>query len=277
MANRNRQLTVFIDGESYYTAQKAQDVLEMTYSAVRNQVLAGNITAKTPKGKRQLYYRGKDVERLAREVKALMIHRRNKPTKFERVKTREEMEECLEISQALFNVGRGLLDENMKVLEKNPETYYLLKDEDQIVGFTIIWPIKQEKLNNILAQTLPVKALPDDIEVFEEGKSVDIYIATIGVKPVFNKAEKHSYGARLISGLIETIINLGERGIPIGVIAARSNMPEGIRLMRGLGFTEIKPLSPERRTFVINIKESGIPFVQEYQKALEESRTTAHT
>jgi hypothetical protein len=35
--------------------------------------------------------------------------------------------------------------------------------------------------------------------------------------------------------------------------------PEGIRLVKGIGFTGIEPLTPGRRTFVINIKGSGIP------------------
>jgi hypothetical protein len=58
------------------------------------------------------------------------------------------------------------------------------------------------------------------------------------------------------------------RGIPLGTIAARSNTPDGIRLMKGIGFTEIEPLTPERRTFVINIKESGIPFVMKYKEKI---------
>jgi hypothetical protein len=38
-------------------------------------------------------------------------------------------------------------------------------------------------------------------------------------------------------------------------------MPDGVRLMKHIGFTEMIPLTPERRTFSINVKESGIPFV----------------
>jgi hypothetical protein len=273
MPTRNRQLTAVVDGELYYAAQKAQEVLEMTYSAIRNQVIAGNITAKTPKGKRQLYYKAKDVDQLSRELKVFTAHRRNKPTQFERLRTREEMEKCQEISQALFGVQREITD-LMKTVEKNPETYHVLKDENQIIGYTAMWPLKSEKLNNILAQTLPVQVSAEDIEAFERGKSIDLYIVVIAIKPTFTREEKRSYGARLISGLIGVIENLGERGIPIGTIAARSDMPDGIRLMKGIGFTEIEALTPERRTFVINVKESGIPLIRRYKKALEESRST---
>lgn len=48
-------------------------------------------------------------------------------------------------------------------------------------------------------------------------------------------------------------------------------MPDGIRLMRHAGFTEIEPLTPERRTFVIDVEESGISFVMQYKGLLSKS------
>ncbi len=38
--------------------------------------------------------------------------------------------------------------------------------------------------------------------------------------------------------------------------------------MKGIGFAEIESLTPERRTFIINIKESGIPFVMKYKEKI---------
>ncbi len=259
--------------KEYYTAAQVKKKLGITDGQLYNYVRYEHLTRIIPPGRKQGVYKRDEVDQLARDLHSFMAHRKAQPTRFERLKTREEMEKCQEISQALFGVKRDIVD-LMKTVEKNPETYYVLKDEDEIIGYTALWPVKSEKLNDILAQTLPVQITPEDIEVFEPGKSIDLYLVVIGVKPVFNKQEKHFYGARLISGLIRVIENLGKRGIIIGTIAARSNMPEGIRLLRRMGFTEIKPLTPERRTFVINIKESGIPFIQEYQKALEESGVT---
>lgn len=271
MTTRNRQLVIFINGEPYYSAQKAQEELNMTYSGLRNQVIAGNIKSEIPKGKRQAYYRGKDVEQLAREFKIYTIQRNNKKTEFIRVTNEEEMMQCMEISKALFGSQRGDIEKHMKILEKNPETYYMVKDEEQAIGYTAIWPVKSEVLEDLLSQTIPIKISPRNIEKFEHGKNIDIYVNVIGIKPGFTLQEKRVYGSKLISGLIGVIVDLGERGVPIDIIAARSNMPDGIRLMKGIGFTEIEPATPERRTFVINIKESGIPFVLQYKKALQEA------
>ncbi len=268
MAIKNRQSTIFINGEAYYTAQKAREVLNMTYSGLKYQVMIGNIKAEIPKGRRQSYYRTKDVEQIAKDVKSLSLYRRNKPTQFARVETREEMIACQEISQALFNVGRDMVDKRMEILKRNPDTYYMLKDEDQIIGYTAIWPVQPDKLNSLLAQTIPVKISPVDIEVFESGKIIDIYIDVMAIKPVFTREEKRLYAARLIAGIIEVILNLGERGVIIGTIAARSNIPEGIRLLKGIGFAEIEPFTPERRTFIIEVSKSGIPYIIDYKNRL---------
>jgi hypothetical protein len=269
---RSRPTVIAINGEPYYSAQKAEEVLDMTYSGLRYQVTTGNIDVQTPKGRRQQYYRAADVEQVARDLKAFSLHRKNKPTQFTRVQTLEEMKECMEISKALFGAERGDIAKHMGIIAKNPETYYMIKDEDQAIGYTAIWPVKPSKLDNLLAQTIPVKISPDDIETFERGKPIALYINVIGVKPGFSSDEKRSYGARLVSGLIDVIINLGKRGVPIEIIGARSNMPDGIRLMKGIGFTEIESFTPERRTFIIKIKESGIPFVLQYKKALREAQ-----
>jgi hypothetical protein len=268
---RSRSPVIAIDGQPYYSAQKAEEVLDMTYSGLRYQVTVGNIDAKTPKGRRQLYYRAADVEQVARDMKAFSLHRKNKPTQFVKVQTLEEMEECMEISKALFGAERGDVAKHMGIIAKNPETYYMIKDEDQVIGYTAIWPVKPNKLNDLLAQTIPIKISPNDIEIFERGKPIALYINVIGIKPSFSPDEKRSYGARLVSGLIDVITSLGKRGVPIEIIGARSNMPDGIRLMKGIGFTEIEPFTPERRTFIIRIKESGIPFVLQYKKALHEA------
>jgi len=92
--------------KEYYTAKEAQEVLGMTYSALRNQVNAGHIKSIISPGKRQAVYDKKDVNILERELSAFMMHRKTKSTKLMRVSTKEEMIECVEISQALFGIRK---------------------------------------------------------------------------------------------------------------------------------------------------------------------------
>src|ERR1700686_1903599 len=107
MPTKNRQSTISINGEAYYTAQKAQEALDMTYSGLKYQVSIGNIKSEIPKGRRQSYYRAKDVEQVSSDLKSFSIQRRNKPIQFITVTTKEDIEKCMEISRALFGSQRG--------------------------------------------------------------------------------------------------------------------------------------------------------------------------
>ena len=56
--------------KNYYTAKEAQEILNMTYSALRNQVNIGNIHSFVPPGRRQAVYLKEDVDQLSREIEA---------------------------------------------------------------------------------------------------------------------------------------------------------------------------------------------------------------
>lgn len=258
------------EGKEYYTAAQAKKILGITDGMLYNYIDNGALERIIPPGKKQGIYKRSEVDQLARELQTFIVTRKTKPTKFMRVTTREEMIECQEISQALFGVGRTTVDERMKLLEKNPITYHLLRNEDQIIGYVALMPLKPRRLEKVLKQTIPVTIEPEDIEELKEGSTIDLYLHAIGIRPGFTLAEKHTYGSRLVAELISQIIELGKQGITIGTIAARSNMPDGIRLMRHAGFTEIEPLTPERRTFIIEVKESGIPFAKHYKDSLKQ-------
>lgn len=273
MPARKRQFVVLIEGEPYYSAQKAEEKLKMTYSGLRYQVSVGNIQSEIPKGRKQAYYRAKDVEELAKELQTYALNRK-KTTELLRVSTKEEMTACLEIAQAAFGPGRATPDERMQILEKNPDLYYLLRDNDQPIGYFAILPVKPGRLEHVLNQTLPTRIDTEDVADFNEDKNIDLYLHAMAVKPGFTLAEKRSYSARLIAGLISVVIEWGRKGITINTIAARSGMPDGIRIMKHAGFTEIEPLTPDRRTFIIDVKQSGIPFLMEYKAALKEASAT---
>jgi hypothetical protein len=68
---------------------------------------------------------------------------------------------------------------------------------------------------------------------------------------------------------MKTIIELAKGGIIIDTFYARSDTPDGIRILTQ-GFTET-PSDTYARNFIIRVKESGIPFIQDYKRALGES------
>ena len=266
-------------------------ILNKSSSTLRSLVEKGLIEKVVRPGYKHGYYTKKSVDQYLeenllfdemyssteikeREREKMVTTRRKMHPHLIKVETIKEMAECAELSQEIFGVGKGMEEDRMRIVEKNPDTYYLLRRDEEPIGWFSIMPLKKGNLERVLRQTLPVKIEPEYIESFEKGKRLDLYLTAIGTKPGLSLEEKREYGSMLVRQLIRLITGLGTKGVKIGKIAARSNMPDGVRLMKHIGFTEIVPLTPERRTFVINIEESGIPFILQYKKNLEESKAT---
>ena len=91
-------------------------------------------------------------------------------------------------------------------------------------------------------------------------------------------SQKRLWGEKLILGARDVLLDLGKRGVVIRTIKAHSFTPDGIRLMRHIGFTETVPKAPGLRDFMIDVEQSGLPFIREYKEALkkwqEESNQT---
>lgn len=102
----------------------------------------------------------------------------------------------------------------MKWAKKNPDIFYVLKKDEEVIGFTYILPLKKgsDKLEMLLrsnfAGEVPIGL--DDIEEFNPGKHVDLYVVAIGMKPSVKYPKKRVYAAMLISHLMDNIIEAGK-------------------------------------------------------------------
>lgn len=144
------------------------------------------------------------------------------------------------------------------------------------MGYANILPLKTgtDKIKRLLGDITTVDITPDDIVEFRPGMHTDLYVMSIGVRPNDDITEKHNLGSHIISGLRRLLIDFGRKGAIIESIVGRNETPDGIRLMRHIRFTEIEPLLPGKRAFIITVEESGIPLIMQYKEALRESKAT---
>jgi hypothetical protein len=257
----------------YYTAKEARDLLGMTHSALLNQVAAGNLQRIIPPGRRQGVYLREEVDQLKREMESWLISRRaskKEPARFVKA-TLEDLPEAVALADAVFGSHLTIpLEKRIEWLKKNPDIDYLLKQEGQIVGYFSIAPLRPSTIDDLLSQRRLAKDLcADDILPYEPGKSVELYGMAIGVRPGVSLSQKREWGMALILGARKVLLDLGRRGIVITHIRAHSSKPDGIRLMRHIGFTETIAAFPGLRDFVIDVEPSGLPFVVEYKEALK--------
>lgn len=258
--------------QGYYTLTEAAKILNLSNAMVRRYVEKGKIHYYQIQGREHGFYLKEDVDTLANELNAFMLMQSKTSSTFERV-TERDLKATVEITRVLFGLRdapEATLARRLSWIRKAPDILYVLKSEGTVVGYFIWLPLKPEKIMNILNGTEYSQEInPEEIETFEPGKPLHIYLMGIGVRPGVSHFEKRSYGARLIAGVMKTIIEMGRRGIVIDTFYARSDTPDGIRILTQ-GFTETQS-ETHARNFIIKVKESGIPFIQEYKRALNES------
>ena len=153
-------------------------------------------------------------------------------------------------------------------MERNPDICYVSKYQGKVVGYTTILPLDQDKIERILSNEDFVKDIkPEEIKPFDSKTPVDIYIMTMVTDPNLSRVQKRTFGANMVRKLEEVILGLGKRGVSINNLYARSDTPDGVRILRKMGFMEI-PSVTSLRNFVINVEESGVPLIQEYKALL---------
>jgi hypothetical protein len=264
-------MAVKLKSKEFCTAAETKQILGITDGMLYNFVDNGALERIIPPGKKQGVYRRSQVEQLARELKVFVATGKKITSTFARA-TVEDIPACARISQA--NFGAHYDEEKQKAwMEKNPDICYVVRnrDNDKVIGYVLFQPLKAEKIEKILREEeFSLEVETAEIETFEPGKPVNLYMASIAIDPSVTLTEKRMYAARLLSGLMRELIELGRKGIVINTIVSRSSTKDGIRLMRSMGFTEI-PSITDKKNFIIEVGKSGLKEIMQYKQALLES------
>jgi hypothetical protein len=259
-------------GWQYYTAKEVKEKLGITQGELNTFIRNGTLRPETPPGKKQGVYNRTHVDQLIRERQAFMALPQKTSSVFRKAAA-EDIPATVEITRVLFGLRESpetTLARRQAWFQQNQGLFYVLKSAEQIVGYILLLPLKPEKIEKIVrgeeyAQDTDASEIAD----FTSAKPLHIYLMGMGVIPGVSYYEKRSYGARLVAGIMKVLVDLGKSGIVIETITARSDTPDGIRLLKR-GFTEI-PTTTHARNFIINVRESGIPIIVSYKEALKAS------
>ncbi len=260
--------------KEYYTPKEARELLGMTYSGLQNQVNIGNLHPVTPPGRKQKVYPKKEVDELKVELEAWSLSRQiaraAPPARFVKA-TVDDMPQAVALADIVFGgVNTISLETRIEWLQKNPDIDYLLKQGDQIVGYFSLVPLRSETIKDLLHKRRLAKDLmAEDILPYVPGEMVDLYGMALGVRPGVSLNQKRTWGEIILLGARRVIVELGQRGIILRTIKAHSTTPDGINLMRHIGFTEVVSSIPGTHDFVIDVERSGLPFMMDYKAALK--------
>ena len=265
------------ESKDYYTAAQVKTILGITDGMLYNYIDNGALQRVIPPGKKQGVYRRDQVNQLARDLKVFIVTRSEGKTLFEKA-TKEDVPACIQIGTASYpNIQQPVtsLETRLAWFNKNPDMYYIVRHGEEIVGYTTIIPMKEEKIKAILEnKEYLADVKPEDIEEFAPGKELYVYISTMRTKPGISKTEKRAYGVRLIGGLITTIMEMIKRGVNIKTLYSRSETVDGIRVLKHMGFTEI-PSTTYYKNYMLRIEEEGKQLWEKYENTFLRRKSIA--
>src|SRR5437660_1532327 len=267
--------------KGYYTLTEATRILNISEAMVREHVKKGKVTYFVPEGRKQGFYRKKDVDKLANELNAFLHFEDEEefiPSTFTTA-SEKDVYAVIDIIKAIFATEESESNATpperyISWLKKNAEIVYILKRKDEVIGFATTLPLKPNspKIQEILRANLlgEVDITTDDVETYEPGKHIQLYVVGIGIKPSLDQDLKRTYGSHLISGLITSIVELGRKGVILKEILAIGATRNGVKLLQAFGFSEIPSPKAGKRVFALKIEESGAPVSTQYKEALKE-------
>ena len=233
----------------------------------------GKIERIVPAGGSQGYYRIADVNALALQwsKEAREVEQSDGEDTHFRVATKEDMPEIVGLLIKVFG-GGDTTEKRNTWLDRNPKSAFVVRSHGKVRGCIFILSVSEEKITGLFGKdsygTSDIEA--KDILPFEIGKPTNLFLLSMASDDVgAGRTNRRKWGSMIVRGLFRHIEDLGKRGIPVRIVASRSSLPDGIRLMRHIGFWEMEPYG-KRKNFIIEMKRSGLDFAMKYKAAYRE-------
>ncbi len=264
--------------KNYLTAGEVKKLLGITDGMLYNFIDNGALKRIIPPGRKQGVYQKSQVEQLARDLNVFISTRDEYKTGFRKAE-KDDIPKCIELGMRSHpnaqQQGLTSLETRLSWLDKNPDLYYIIEHDGEIVGYTSIIPLEPKKIKEILdSRDLTMDITPEEIDKFKPGKPLHIYIATMRTEPNISKTQKRLYGVRLIEGLISTLVDMLENGVNIQALYGNSQTVDGIRMLKHMGFIEI-PSVTESKNYILELdKEYGKAAIEKYKRIAH--RTATH-
>ncbi|MGB8346537.1 MAG: hypothetical protein WCD86_16750 [Ktedonobacteraceae bacterium] len=267
----------------YITAADAISMLDISDATLSQYVKRGWLKRYGPLERKHKFYKLSEVEAIIAARNTFDEYQEKLPAFFEPA-TPGDIPTIVNIDERTFNADhqweeprelyiQWVGETYSRWLGKNPEAFSVLRDTaGKVVGYSIFLPLKKAIIDRFVRDEMSMSdILPDDVDLFEPGKPLHIYVIALCVDPVYKSKEvKHGYGKRLIQGLFNFMLDLARRGIEIETITARSYTPDGKRLLREMGMTHLRSPVPEKELFSIRVADSGFWALVRYSDLLDE-------
>lgn len=231
----------------FYTASEVMKKLNIANSTLYHYVDTGKIKKVIPPGRKEGYYPKADIDKLVRAQEIFILQYATDTTTFDKAQE-EDIAGITDLCVELFGKnGTANYETRLAQYKANPEIFYVLKQDELVVGYVGLFPLKKAAIDTIMSgmeeSSFRTNILaPENIVPFAPGQADDVFVV-IGARQEVKKST--IYGSRLISGTIEVLEHMARRGVIVKNLYATSRTRDGIRIMKGVGFEQVTPVTEE--------------------------------
>lgn len=266
-----------------YTAAEATKRLGLPKTTFHNYVRDGKIRKVVPPGQKEGFYPRVEIEKLAQARELFILLNSTEHSTFQKAQSEMDIKGIYELCIAIYGIGgTPSYEERLKIWHKNPYVYYILKQENIVVGYiSLIW-FKEEALNHLMGPTTKhsittsagtgVYAVTgvENIQTFTPGQPIDSLFISIGVRPGISNTEQRINALKLIRDTATILEEFAEQDMPVRKLYGTSERSDGIQLARKLGMREIKYEGDNIIRFELDLETSDSPLLTEYRRIIKE-------
>ncbi len=266
--------------KNFYTAAEAIKKLGMPRATFFNLAKTGKIKRIVLDGFTEGYYPKAEIDKMALAREMFTLQYTSDSSIFRRAEEKD-IQGITDLGVTLFGTSTTpSYESRLACWRKNPDAYYVIEQDELIVGWIALVPMKDEAIDVLMGNARDATSMfvnmhqnvmvPENILMFIPQESKNVFL-TIGVRQGLPRSK--TYGMKLISGAYELLKTFARNGVIIEKLYATSRTPDGVRLCRDMGFQEKEdnPTSAVKR-FWLDLETATSPLLREYQEVIRETK-----
>lgn len=263
--------------KGFYSASEVMKKLGIASSTLYHYVEIGKIKRIVPPDKRDGYYIKAEIDKMVRAKELFMLQYASDTSTFEQAQE-EDIEGITDLCVELFGKGgTASYETRLTQYHSNPEIFYVLKQDELVVGYAGLFPLKQEAIDKIMSGAAESTfrggiLAPANITPFKPGEAGNVFIV-LAVRQGLPKSR--IYGSRVITGIADVLEGFAKKGIIVKKLYGTSRTHDGIRLARELGFKQVTPDAEEDDLlrFELDLTTTREPLFQNYQQIVKRTKS----